>query len=374
MNFGELVDCSFGMWKEAQAKGRRTKTIVTLGPPGCGKTSAGRQLADRMTEYVQRKTPTAGAAVCVVLDLSSMLPEDLMGLPKTDGKVTRYCPQDWMAQLCEEGAYGVLILDDLPAAAAQVQVACRQVSLERRIHQNRLSDGIFVIVTGNRREDKSAAATLPAHFRNSVILIPFQPDFKAWESWYMDSGFDTDIPAFLHFKRSHFSHLPKDADELGAFATPRTWSMLGEEIGAVAESMVPEVCAGLVGNGVASEFAAFRMLRRELVSPEKVLEDPEKALPNINILDRPDKVIALVTGLGECAARLAKGNKTLPVLTQYLKALSYTTSKNREFVSVSISTFTASKGSMKDLLTAARQGNGEPLIKNLISYLAKTLE
>jgi hypothetical protein len=237
-----------------------------------------------------------------------------------------------------------------------------------------LSDGIFIMVTGNRREDKSAAATLPAHFRNSTILIPFQPDFKAWEAWFMENGFDTDIPAFLHFKRAHFSHLPKDADELGAFATPRTWSMLGEIMPGIAEAQVPEVCAGLVGNGVASEFAAFRMLRRELVSPEKVLEDPEKALPNVNILDRPDKVIALVTGLGECAARLAKGNKTLPVLTQYLRALSWCTSKNREYVSVSISTFTASKGSMKDLLTAARQGNGDALIKGLISYLAKTLE
>ena len=74
------------------------------------------------------------------------------------------------------------------------------------------------------------------------------------------------------------------------------------------------------------------------------------------------------------AARLAKGNKTLPVLTQYLRALSYITLRKRDYIGVSISTFTACKGDMKQLLLAARQGNHDPLIKELIQYLAKTLD
>lgn len=374
MNFKGLADCTFGMWKKAQNGNEKPITVAVLGPPGTGKTSCGRLVADMMTEHVRHRTPNAPPAVCIVLDLSSMLPEDLMGLPFRDGNVTRYCPQSWLAPLCEEGAYGVLILDDLPAAAAQVQVACRQVSLERRIHEMRLSDGVFVLVTGNRREDKSASTTLPAHFRNSVVLIPFQPDFKGWEEWYLDKGYESDIPAFLHYKRAHFSRLPKDADAQGAFATPRTWSMLGKLIPGVSDADLPEIAAGLVGDGVASEYAAFRLLRKELVSPEKVMEDPERAIPNLKLLEGPDKMVAMTTGLGEVAARLAKGPKVIPVLTKYLQALAYVTSKNREFVSVSISTFTASKGSMKDLLIAARQGNQDGKIRELISYLSKTLE
>lgn len=374
MNFTELVKTNFEMWKHSQLTNSKLVTVVALGPPGVGKTSAGRQLAALMTEHVQRKNSNAGEAVIKVLDLSSMLPEDLMGLPFRDGSVTRYCPQSWMAPLCEEGAYGVLILDDLPAASAQVQVACRQVSLERRIHEMRLAPGIFIMVTGNRREDKSAATTLPAHFRNSVVILPFQPDFKGWEEWYMAQGYETDIPAFLHFKRSNFSRLPKDADDNGSFATPRTWSMLGQVLPAVSEESLLEVASGLVGSGVATEYAAFRLLRKELVSPEKVLEDPEKYLPNLSILDSPDRMIAMVTGIGEVAARLAKGNKSIPVLTQYLRALAHVTSLKREFIAVSISTFKACRGSMKDLLLAARQGNNDPAIKTLVQYLAKTLE
>lgn len=374
MNYKDMSNTLFGMWKHAQANNKKPVSVVALGPPGVGKTACGRMLGDMMTEYVRSKNPDASPAVVKVLDLSSMLPEDLMGLPFRDNEVTRYCPQSWMHALCQEGAYGVLILDDLPAAASQVQVACRQVSLERRIHEMKLSDGIFVMITGNRREDKSAASTLPAHFRNSVVLLPFQPDFEGWESWYMDQGFDPEIPAFLRYKKEHFSRLPKDADEAGAFATPRTWSLLGQLLPSVSDTVLPDIAAGLVGNGVASEYAAFRMVKRELVSPERVLEDPKAALPDLSIMKgRPDRMIAVVTGLGELVARTAKGPKAQQILTKYLEALAYVTSKEREYVSVSISTFTACKGKMPELLKAARDGSKNPAVTELIKNLAATL-
>lgn len=383
MNFKTLVDACFGMWKDALKNEHQPPTVCVLGPPGVGKTEAGRMLARRMTDFVQSQNPNAGPAVMApsgALDLSSMLPEDLMGLPDTKGvdavtkkRVTQYVPQSWMAPLCEEGAYGVLTLDDLPAAQSQVQVACRQVSLERRIHDMNLAPGVMVLVTGNRREDKSAASTLPAHFRNSVIILPFQPDFKGWEEWYHGQGFESDVPAFLHFKKGHFSRLPKDADSNGAFATPRTWAMLGRVSSGVSEENMMEIASGLVGEGVATEYAAFRMLRRELVDPEKVLENPKKAIPDLGILSSPDRYIALATGIGEVAARKAKGKKEQEVLMDYLRALSYITSKQREYISVSITTFTACQGSMPQLLASARKGSNDQAIRELIQYLAKTL-
>jgi len=385
MNLTTVVEMTMGLWRDARAKDREPITLCLLGPPGVGKTAAGREIARRMTEEVQAKTPGAPPAVLApggALDLSSMLPEDLMGLPDTKDvdestgeRVTKYIPQSWMAPFTAEGAYGVLILDDLPAAQSQVQVACRQVSLERRIHDAKIAPGVIIIVTGNRREDKSAASTLPAHFRNSVCLLPFSPDFKGWEEWYHKQGYESDIPSFLKFKSAHFSRLPKDADKNGAFATPRSWSLLGKMASGVPEDNMQEVAAGLVGEGVAVEYAAFRLLRKQLVDPEKVLADPKGAIPDLGILSGPDRMIAMTTGLGEVAARRAKGAKSQAVLTKYLKALAYITSDGgREYVSVSISTFTAVNGDMKSLLVAARGGNKDPDIRELIRYLAKTLE
>ena len=381
MNFHNLKNTAMGMWRDARKRDRKLVTLTVLGPPGVGKTACGAAIADAMTADVQGRNPTAPPAVFKSLDLSSMLPEDLMGLPDTKSidpstgeRVTRYIPQSWMAPLCAEGAYGVLVLDDLPAAQGQVQVACRQVSLERRIHEMRLSPGVMVMVTGNRREDKSSASTLPAHFRNSTVMLNFQPDFKGWEQWYMEQGYETDIPAFLHYKRAHFSQLPKDADGKGAFATPRTWAMLGSLVSGVREEDLGEVASGLVGEGVSAEYAAFRMVRQQLVDPEKVLENPQKALPDLGVLSSPDRIIAMTTGLGEVAARKAKGKNEQEVLTKYLRAVAYVTKPKREYVSVSISTFTACKGNMQALLVAARRGNKDPMIRELISYLARTLE
>jgi hypothetical protein len=380
MNFKELSEMAFGLWKHGQAEGVEPVTLLVLGPPGGGKTAAGAFVADLMTEYVQSRHPGAPPAIFEPLDLSSMLPEDLMGLPNTEGrdeygnKVTQYVPQEWLAPLCQENAYGVLVLDDLAAAQSQVQVACRQVSLERRIHKMKLAPGIIVMVTGNRREDKSAARTLPAHFLNSVMSLSFRPDFKGWESWYMEQGYETDIPAFLHYKPSHFSRLPSDGDTKGAFATPRSWSLLGKTLPALDEKFVMDAASALVGEGVATEFAAFRMLRKELVSPAKVMDNPEKALPDLSILNSPDRMVAMATGLGEVAAKRAKMKGSHEELTKYLAALSYVTSKKREYVAVSISTFTSLKGEMKPLIAAARKGQGDPRVKDLIDYLAKALE
>ncbi len=61
---------------------------------------------------------------------------------------------------------------------------------------------MFIIVTGNRREDKSAAATLPAHFRNSILMLDVELDIDEWAKWYgKDERLAPIVPAFLRFKQ-----------------------------------------------------------------------------------------------------------------------------------------------------------------------------
>lgn len=383
MNFNEMTKVLFKMWKQALEADRPPTTVCLLGPPGVGKTTVGIELAEMMTSYMRSRQPSAPPAVTApggALDLSSMLPEDLGGIPFRDGNLTRYCPQAWLEPFCSPDAYGVLILDDLPAASSAVQVACRQVSLTHRVHEMRLSDRVLVLVTGNRREDKSSATTLPAHFRNSVLILNFEPEFEGWERWYMKQpGASRDIPAFLRFKDKYFSLLPKDADETGAFATPRTWSMLGNLLPILGETEVQEVAAGLVGKGVAVELAAFQLLRRNIADPAAVLADPKKALPDLSIISRkPDRLIALCTGLADVTSTRAKEAKKLEdrkdLYLKYLRALEWVTRNDREYISHSLSTFIACEGSMSELTGAIRdvkKGSGEPEIQEMLAAIAK---
>ena len=324
-----------------------------------------------MTAYMAEKGATKDA-VCEVRDLSSSLPEDLGGLPYRDGDTTRYAPPVSIRRICEPGAYGVFVLDDLPAAPTAVQVASRQISLEHRVHDHVISPQVMIIVTGNRREDKSAASTLPAHFRNSVLLYTIEPDFKKWESWAHESGVDQLITQFLTFRPAHFSRLPADADAQGAFATPRTWVMLSQEL-KVARKLdtLRATAAGLVGDGVATELVAFELVRTQLVAPEKVLANPESALPDRTILNSPDRMYAMVTGLADAAIYKGKTEKGNKAYVLYAKALAYVTETGgREYVATSIATFISHKGNFNKLRESLVESKSDPRVMGMMSALA----
>ncbi len=360
-----------------------TRTVGVFGPPGTGKTATSAVVAKEITAYMRRRDPNAPEATCRVLDLSSMLPEDLLGLPFRDGDVTRYCPHGWLKALCQDDAYGVLVLDDLPAATPAMSVAARQLVLERRVHDHRISDNILIMVTGNRREDKSAASTLPAHFRNSILLMEVQLDIDEWVMWYgQQDGLNMIVPAFLRYKQENLSKLPKDGakDDRGAFATPRSWAMLGAEFDIAEETETTfEVARSLVGKGIATEFMGFVKIRNELVDPNEVLEDPQGSLPDPGkVLNRPDKIIAMSTSLGEVAAtryKKGRGKKKDDAPLKLLRALAWTTRDNREYCGTGVHTFLASAGgdSLAALLRIARTHRTDPVVGRLLVHLKSAL-
>ena len=241
-----------------------------------------------------------------------------------------------------------------------------------------IANGVQLFVTGNRREDKSGASTLPAHFRNCVQILEVDTNVKTWCEWYGEQeNHAPEIAAFLMFREVHHTKLPKEADKRGAFATPRSWAMLGRIFQvATATGNMLEVASGLVGEGVAVEFQAFCNVRQQLVSPTKVLMDPLKALPNPKkVLSNPDRAYAMTTGLGEVAGAWRKskdGQKKREAPFLFMRALGHVTDKNREYIAVGVNTYTNNGGDVTSLVQAARTHKNDALVKSVVDFLADT--
>lgn len=398
MQFDTLSSYGYNLWLAARKAGKAPKApMCVLGGPGIGKSACSRSIAGRQAAHLGRpvvdltEQPSFdgdidSAVLFYAADLSSFLPEDIGGIPKTmldtvcgtEMMVASYAVQRWLAPFCVPGAVGVLCLDDLPAAAPSVAVAVRQLVLDRRVGQMRLSDGVMLFVTGNRREDKSGARTLPAHFRNTNQLLEVETNVDSWCDWYgQQESHAPVIAAFLRFRPSHHSRTPKDADKKGAFATPRSWALLGSVFDVAQEQgVLLEVASGLVSEGIATELQAFINVRSQLVDPAKVLQDPIKAIPEPRrVLDTPDKAYAMTTGLGEVAAQWrcgadVKKKKDAPLL--FMRAVGHVTARDREYIATAVATYTSNGGEIASLVQAARTNKSDPLVKSVIDFLAST--
>ena len=376
MRMSHFVELALALWIQG-----KPVTICLLGKPGIGKTSAARALAAAMTEHARTRNPESPAALCWVQDLTSSAPEDINGLPFRSNGCTHYDPQEWLLDFCRPGAYGVICLDDLTQASSAMQVAARPLCLERRSQRSTISDNVVIIVTGNRREDKSNASTLPAHFRNSVLMLDIDVDVDEWCNWAgAQPDIDPVVTAFLRWKTTHLAQTPAEADaKHGSFATPRTWAMLGRAYKVASDkNALVDVAHGLVGEGVGTEFLAFARLRDSLVDPKEVLRNPKSAVPNPKAtLDTPDKMIAMVTSIAEHTIIAMReggkdGKKEAP--TAFLKALAWVTQGGREYVATAMATYTSNGGQVPTLVAAVKANHTNPELAGLMDFLGRTFK
>lgn len=258
------------------------------GPPGVGKTDAVLSVGEKLGREVR-------TLIGVLLD-----PVDLRGIPQVVGKVTAWCPPDFLPQ--EDDPPGILFLDEIAQAPTSMQAAFMQLSLTGQLGGYKLPEHWSVVSASNRMEDRAGTNRIITPLLDRFFHLDFEVDHDDWQEWALRAGIHPKVRAFLRARPNllHQFH-PEDAQR--SQPTPRGWEAVSRILDRIDPSLRLPVLSGRIGKGPAMEFMTF--LNLEVPSPDEILADPDGIpIPT----QKPDLIYAMTTSVA-LAAKSATAKK-----------------------------------------------------------------
>jgi AAA domain (dynein-related subfamily) len=196
-----------------------TKTPLFLrGAPGIGKSQIFQQFArENNLSYKESR-------------LIHFSETDLKGFPCLDkGKgVSKWLPPEEFPTKEEPGIW---VLEEFNSANSQVQAACYQLLLDRRIGEYKLPDSIWIAATGNRLGDKGIVNPLASPNISRMAHLELVVSDVDWLEHGAKMNF---APEVLSFIRKYPEHLdsfnPQKWEKETPFCCPRTLEFLSRSI------------------------------------------------------------------------------------------------------------------------------------------------
>jgi hypothetical protein len=289
----------------AVAVGIRTPVLL-WGPPGTGKTSAVRGVAEGL------------GLTCEVVIAAIHDPTDFSGLPVVAGGDVHLAPPRWARRLAQASARGyssVLFLDELSTAPPAVQAALLRVVLERTVGDLELGAGVSVVAAANPPEQAADGWDLSAPLANRFCHLDWLTNATAFahglvSGWRTEprtvvpEGWESRLPAargligaFVSARPQLLCAVPDGAGAGRAWPSPRSWELACRlSTAAEAAGAGPEVrsalVTGAVGEGAAVELLAWQA-KLDLPDPADVLANPGRhPLPK-----RADRLFALLSAV-----------------------------------------------------------------------------
>jgi|TARA_Y100000310_G_scaffold45806_1_gene42684 hypothetical protein len=192
------------------------KPVLLRGRHGIGKSCVVYQAAENLgLPVVERRA-------------SQMTEGDLLGLPKTDGNVTSFCPPDWYAECCNEPR--VLFLDEVDRATTEVRQGIFELTDSRKLAGHHLHPGtvIFAAVNGGEHagaESYQVGEMDPAELDRWTVF-DVEPSVEDWLDWGKDNV-DPIVWDYINNNRNHLEHTG-DFEPNKVYPSRRSWDRLNE--------------------------------------------------------------------------------------------------------------------------------------------------
>lgn len=237
-------------------------SLLLRGNHGIGKS----QLARLIAKLIQ-KAEKLEEFPLIDRRLSQVSEGDIIGLPSTDGNVTRFNPPDWYKQACDAPCF--LFLDELNRATPEVMNAAFQIVLDRELNGWKLHPQTRVMSAINSAAAYNVNEVDPA-LLDRFWCIDLVPDVNDWTVWARtecpekEFGYNC-LPIVTDFISHEDVWLdpPKDGDPGNVNSSRRSWEFLGDALhhAGVADEPASDhfyaICLGYVGLDASIKFVAF---------------------------------------------------------------------------------------------------------------------
>lgn len=244
--------------------------LMLWGKPGVGKSAGVWQAAEALGAHM------------IDIRLSQYDSVDLRGIPAPD-EVTKMTTWYAPSTLPFKGNAGfptdriiLLFLDEVNSATPAVAAVAYQLINDRRVGEHELMDNVRIVAAGNREGDRGVTNRMPTPLANRFTHVEVVEDKRAVTEHFQSIGLPAIGIAFLNFRSPLLCTFdPAKADK--AFATPRTWE---KALRYYASTTMPSdlkkiAIAGAIGDGPATEFAAFEDIWLKMTPVAKIIKDPE---------------------------------------------------------------------------------------------------
>ena len=209
---------------------------------------------------------------------SQMTEGDLVGLPKTDGEVTSFCPPDWYKQACDTAV--VLFLDEVDRATTEVRQGIFELTDSRKLNGHHLHPDtvIFAAVNGGEHGSQYQVGEMDPAELDRWTVFDVEPSVEDWLTWAKDAV-NPVIWDFINNNRNHLEHTG-DFEPNKVYPSRRSWDRFNEC--AEAASLLNESSATLFSLGTA--FVGFEAA----VAFNDFVQNYDRQVTVADILDNGD--------------------------------------------------------------------------------------
>lgn len=260
----------FATFKQAAQILPNDISVILRGKHGIGKSEIIRQLAnDFNLPIIERR-------------LSQLTEGDLLGLPKINGKTTKFLPPDWYAEAMEKPC--VLFLDEFDRAINEVQQAAMELILERSIQGKKIHKEcrIYSAINGGKHGSVYKVNNIDPALNDRFWIADIEPSIEEWIAWGRQGRV---IDPILDFIQTHNQHLetdkpPQDTHKI----TPsrRSWTRLSNTLEAHSHiyknisnhnNLFIALCSGFVGLEATGLFKEFIKNNEFHITAKDILDD-----------------------------------------------------------------------------------------------------